>query len=188
MTKKERSHLEYVKHKSSYQERARKYYKLHKEELKKRSSEYSKANRKRIERWRKVYYLLNHTRIRAHRNSYRKKKAESFKEYQRRYVLAHKQECLARTKAWARSLRLEVLRAYGHSCICCGENREPFLTIEHTNGDGAHHRRLVKRKVYRDLKLRGFPKDGYAVMCWNCNCASSRGRLCPHKLGVSVES
>lgn len=84
-------------------------------------------------------------------------------------------------------LKLAIIRAYGGKCACCGEKRDPFLTLEHIYRNGAEHRKKLRTgdyrgNVYMDLKRRGFPQEGYAILCWNCNCATSFGKTCPHKL------
>ena len=83
-----------------------------------------------------------------------------------------------------RRLRLEMLQVYGQVCACCGEEREEFLTLDHVHGGGNEHRRRVGSgvRVYRDLKRRGWPRDGFQVLCYNCNCAHGRCGYCPHSL------
>jgi hypothetical protein len=85
-------------------------------------------------------------------------------------------------------LKNEVMQAYGGQCTCCGETELAFLTIEHIRHDGAAHRQAVGSSdaIYRDLRKRGYPKDGYTVLCWNCNMATARGGICPHKYSVIV--
>ena len=84
--------------------------------------------------------------------------------------------------AWNR-LRQEMLSAYGRECACCGESEEAFLTLEHMNGDGSQHRKEVGggSNSYRDLKRRGWPQDGFCVLCMNCNWAKRRSGICPHQ-------
>jgi hypothetical protein len=88
-----------------------------------------------------------------------------------------------------RSLKLEIITAYGEECACCGENQAEFLTIDHISGDGARHRKQIgsarKRAssdtLYRWLKKNGFPKDNFQLLCFNCNCAKSSSGSCPHQ-------
>lgn len=82
--------------------------------------------------------------------------------------------------------REEMLEAYGGKCACpkCPETNPAFLTLEHINGDGAAHRKAVGRgHTIADLRRRGWPKDGYTLLCWNCNCATRGGKTCPHMEG-----
>jgi hypothetical protein len=80
-------------------------------------------------------------------------------------------------------LKLEVIAAYGGKCSCCGETEPVFLTVEHINHDGKKHGDRVGHGhgIYRDLKRRGFPKNGYTIFCWNCQMATRYGAVCPHK-------
>ena len=103
---------------------------------------------------------------RASAKRYRSKYREKLREVSRKNYCRYRQE---------------FLDAYGRSCICCGETQEEFLTLEHLNRDGKLHRKLVGRYVYRDLRRRGWPKDGYALMCWNCNMSRRTGCECPHQ-------
>lgn len=103
---------------------------------------------------------------------------------------AYKKALLARHKvAMKRSaikLKLEVMRAYGGGCSCCGESRLGFLTIDHAKGGGTKHRKLVLKSngggaFYRWLKANGFPKE-YRAQCFQCNCGrAANGGVCPHK-------
>ena len=80
--------------------------------------------------------------------------------------------------ACRRRLKQEVLAHYGGACACCGESTPEFLTIDHVNGGGVRHRRLLGLKgmdFYRWLKREGFP-TGYQTLCFNCNCAKGARR------------
>ncbi len=81
-------------------------------------------------------------------------------------------------------LRTELLAAYGGKCACpkCPEGNPAFLTLEHVGGGGGEHRRQVGSHAYADLRRRGFPQEGYALLCWNCNSASRFTGVCPHML------
>ena len=83
-------------------------------------------------------------------------------------------------KMQMKKLRNEILDNYGRECACCGENRKEFLTLDHVNGNGAEHRRETRGHTYRDLRKQGFPKDGYRILCWNCNASIGMYGYCPH--------
>lgn len=106
-------------------------------------------------------------------------------------------------KQYARSLRLQVITAYGAKCECCGESRFHFLTIDHKLNNGTQHRKSLRkdRKVWKghngirtegslpfwnDLKRRGYPKDEYRCLCYNCNMGRHRNwehpGICPHEI------
>jgi len=86
-----------------------------------------------------------------------------------------------RRKSW--QARLEMIAAYGGQCQCCGESVPEFLTIDHINGGGKKHRRRMAGTwgVIRELKRLGWPKVGYRLLCWNCNCAIGAFGVCPHQ-------
>lgn len=111
-----------------------------------------------------------------HYRKNREKKLQEAKAYRLRNA-----EKLRRVDKVKRDrIRAECLIAYGSCCSCCGETEPEFLTLEHINRDGAAHREKVGQWVYGDLKRRGWPNDGYTLLCWNCNCATKDGKLCPH--------
>lgn len=77
-------------------------------------------------------------------------------------------------------LRKQVIDAYGGKCACCGESNPAFLSVDHINNDGAEHRRSV-RHLYTWLRQNDFPKDGFQLLCFNCNCAKGIYGICPHQ-------
>jgi hypothetical protein len=97
----------------------------------------------------------------------------------RKYAPSH----LHKKQEYRRLLKLEVLKAYGEVCQCCGESIQVFLTIDHINNDGAIHRKQIGyggSQFYSWLRLQGFP-SGYQVLCRNCNWAKHAVGTCPHK-------
>lgn len=81
-------------------------------------------------------------------------------------------------------LKIAALNAYGGCrCTCCGEEHIEFLTIDHSNGDGAKHRREqgTSSTLYSWLKKHGYP-PGFGVLCMNCNCARGLFGVCPHQI------
>ena len=93
-------------------------------------------------------------------------------------------------------IRSELIAAYGGRCVCCGETAAAFLTLDHTNHDGKEHRAAfggrgiaTSFQVYSDLKRRGWPTDGFRLLCMNCNFATRFGAACPHdELFASLET
>lgn len=80
--------------------------------------------------------------------------------------------------------RLQVIEAYGGKCVCCGESEPKFLSIDHVNGGGCRHREEIGdggQKIARFLKKNGYPKDGFQLLCFNCNCAKGFFGVCPHQ-------
>lgn len=95
--------------------------------------------------------------------------------------------CNAKMKTWRSQYKIDVIMGYGGKCICCGETEFDFLTIDHINGGGNEHRKLLKSKgytntiqFYRLLKVSNFPKQ-FQCLCYNCNCAKGACGVCPHQ-------
>lgn len=137
----------------------------------------------------KVYYEANKPRLLALQRDYRKIHPQQRSAAQRADLWAswyarNKAELLRKQRSQLLSLKLEMIVAYGGGCACCGEMAYEFLTLDHVNRDGAQHRRTVgsTKQVYMDLKRRGWPKDGYRLLCMNCNFATRYGDPCPHEL------
>lgn len=121
---------------------------------------------------------------------------ERARESARQYYWKHRDERLAymrdrdkshyqaaNRKARAK-LKAEVYSHYGSACACCGESNLFFLTIEHLNGGGRAHRRVIGNSatsLLYDIRNRGFPAE-FEILCFNCNCGKARnGGICPHK-------
>lgn len=90
-------------------------------------------------------------------------------------------ESQARTRKRNRD---ELLAAYGGKCACprCPETNPAFLTLEHVGGGGKEHRKRVGSHSYAYLRRRGFPQEGFTLLCWNCNSSSRFTGICPHML------
>lgn len=78
-----------------------------------------------------------------------------------------------------------MFAAYGgYRCACCGETNRDFLTIDHANGGGGEHRRVVPAAAMMAwLKRNGFP-PGFQILCFNCNCGRGKRNMrgvCPHQ-------
>lgn len=93
-------------------------------------------------------------------------------------------EILRRERSYLVELRLEMISAYGDACVCCGEARWEFLTLDHVGGGGNRHRKLLggTRAVMKHLKKLGWPKDGFRLLCYNCNCSIGARGYCPHEM------
>lgn len=95
----------------------------------------------------------------------------------------HKGYLKTRGKEIRERLRADVIQGYGGFCRCCGENNSQFLTIDHVNGDGKADRKQHGGSygLYQYLIKSGFPRDGYRLLCMNCNWAIRHGDACPHR-------
>lgn len=82
-----------------------------------------------------------------------------------------------------RALRQKVITEYGGACVCCAETTLDFLTVQSTK-DGVSHRRELGeygRSIYRWLEQNGYPKDGFQLLCHNCNMSKNLYGGCPHQ-------
>jgi hypothetical protein len=88
--------------------------------------------------------------------------------------------------------RLKVLAHYSGGsirCACCGQDKLPFLALDHVDGGGAAHRKAIGSgdTFHRWLIKNDFP-PGLQVLCHNCNLAKSAYGSCPHtRRGAAVE-
>lgn len=81
-------------------------------------------------------------------------------------------------------LKAEMIEAYGGECACCGETEPVFLTLDHVNDDGGGRSRVNAETTRRRLRLAGWPKEGYRLLCFNCNTGRHiNGGKCPHEEG-----
>ncbi len=97
---------------------------------------------------------------------------------------ANRPRVAARCKKYIQRLRLQVLTAYGGKCVCCGEDNNEFLAIDHPENDGRIdrvERGLTGRQMYLHLIRADFPKDRYRILCHNCNMARALYGYCPHE-------
>lgn len=140
----------------------------------------------------RAYYEANKEVYKNRSRAWRAAHPEIVKVWERRYHEKHREKrnavALARyyelykepTRAKRLQFRKDAIAAYGGKCQCCGEVQEEFLSIDHVNNDGANHRRKIGSEIYRWLKNNGYPKEGFQVLCYNCNCAKEFSGYCPH--------
>jgi len=73
------------------------------------------------------------------------------------------------------------MELYGGICACCGESRFAFLTIDHIDGGGTKHRQNFTSNQAFYRWLLDERRDGFQVLCYNCNCAKGAFGECPHE-------
>lgn len=110
-------------------------------------------------RWRTKYKAV----IAAKKKAYKETNREHYTNLQRD----------RENRYWAK-LRQDILNAYGRVCALCGETDEDKLTLDHVNHDGGEHRRRLggpthSYRVYRELRHKGFPREGFRILCGSCN-------------------
>lgn len=95
-----------------------------------------------------------------------------FREYGKTY---HKKdpEYNKKQRNRSRMRRSAVIFHYGNQCIQCGEDDYTKLTIDHINGGGNAHRKEMSSNIIDYLYNNLVDKDGYQVLCYNCNCSKN---------------
>ena len=120
----------------------------------------------------------------AYKRSWYQKNKKKRHAYLVQYYQSHKEQRNAADRILRRRVRTEILDHYGNRCICCGEDREVFLAIDHVNGGGYADKGKHRRSgtgLYVWIKKNGYP-DSFQILCHNCNWAKEVG-ICPHQAG-----
>lgn len=156
--------------KQKAREYSRRYYQAHKKEVQARhriwklSEKGKESGKKQRDRWRKS--PGGREKIRASETRSRRKIG----------ILPRTKMSNSERKLL---LRAEFMAAHGNVCACCGEKDLKFLTIDHVQNDG--HKETKGVALLRQMKRAGWPRDRYALLCFNCNCGRARnGGVCPH--------
>ena len=102
------------------------------------------------------------------------------REWQRKWRDENREKYRQYHRERKRKIRKEVILRYGDKCVCCGENKYEFLTIDHVNGGGRQHRKRIKEIALAEwIKRNNYPM-GFQVLCYNCNNAKGVYGFCPH--------
>ena len=127
---------------------------------------------------------------------------ETKQEYQKRWRLENKDRFKIVQKKAALAVQLECFQHYSKLkipvCRCCNESILEFLQIDHTDGNGAQHRKETLAKTGKNilggvtfaywLKKNNWP-DEYPlqILCVNCNFGKRIGKYCPHELLKGID-
>lgn len=85
-------------------------------------------------------------------------------------------------RQWQQARKAQLIAAYGGKCACCGETEPAFLSLDHINGGGRQERKALGNSgLFKKLRDAGWPKDGYRLLCMNCQFGFMHGRTCPHQ-------
>ncbi len=104
-----------------------------------------------------------------------------------------------RVREYRKVMKEKLIVHYGNGqarCVLCGYSDLRALTIDHINGDGAKHRRIVT-DMYTWLTRNNFP-PGFRTLCFNCQWVTKAERAeeqhkhrkrehLPYKPNVSLE-
>jgi hypothetical protein len=153
----------------------------------KKTNEWQHNHRDRVREYGRRQRQRNSEKIKAYNRAYRAEQRKSNPEYK---LYAKDYQASPEGKAAMRrhllKQKIEVINAYGGHCVCCGESRIEFLSLDHIFNDGAQHRKEISKNTgqtfYRWLRKNGFPKGRLQVLCHNCNSAKGYYGYCPHQV------
>jgi len=106
---------------------------------------------------------------------------DQLKRYHQNYRKVNRTTLARKKREASRAAKMEGIAAYGGKCACCGESQIEFLTLDHVNGRAGEPYRITGQRAWLRLKARGWPKDNYQLLCFNCNCAKGAYGRCPHQ-------
>lgn len=161
------------------------------------SKEYKTSNKDKVKEYQTNYgkkrWAENKELLKEKNSSNWVKNGEKYRLKNKDWYAKNKNIISAKRKVYAskyvEKIKIEVLSFYSKNklqCDCCGENDWRFLTLDHTENNGAKERRELKKSgfsFYSYLRKNKFPENGYKVLCYNCNCSKKNyNNVCPHKL------
>jgi hypothetical protein len=117
------------------------------------------------ERWR----IEHRVYLNAWHKKWREKNKDRLREIEKRRYKKHRVKRCEAARNRARDRRSLIIKTYGNQCVCCGEKRMEFLSIDHVNGGGRKERKNRGiHSFYKSIIDRNFPSE-YRILCHNCN-------------------
>ncbi len=110
--------------------------------------------------------------VREQKRVYREYNGDEIRANKRRYYLETRTYSLTRARTNRNNIKIKILTHYGGgkcACVQCGESRPACLSIDHIDGNGNRHRKILKRggNFYYWLTTNNYP-EGYQTLCMNC--------------------
>jgi len=140
---------------------------------------YREKNKEYLSAYKKVYSDIpeNKERKKQYMIKYHIDNKENILKKKKEYLIKnrewiyHKNNKMNMLRNWEN--RISCLQVYSNGymkCELCGIDNIDVLTIDHINGNGAKHRKEIKKykDLYSWLRDNNFP-DGFRVLCRNCN-------------------
>ena len=158
-----------LKHKKKISKQQKEYYLKNKVKLNQYDYDYRLKNKLEILKHHKRYRLENKEKISKQVKKYYLKNKNKISKQHKKYQLENKEKLNKNQRKAGRKFKCQVMNRYGGHCINCKEKQIQFLTVDHTNNDGAEHRKKIgKTTIYGWLVKNNFPK-GFQILCYNCN-------------------
>lgn len=153
----------------------RKYNATHREERNEYSKKWKAANREKLNRRRRKKRAANPMKARENNRRYQSNNRRKVNESNKKWRSANLGKAKNQAKKRKNEIRETVLTHYSNGflrCANCGYDVFEALALDHTNNNGAEHRRELnqngKQNIYYWAKRNNFP-DGFQVLCSNCN-------------------
>ena len=129
------------------------------------------------------YHATHREQERLNAIKYREEHPTRQAENQARWYKKHKERVLAEQRGRRTADKQHFFEMYGWVCVCCGESRMGFLTIEHKDGNTSSGRSTAELR----RAIAEYRPDQWETRCYNCNCGrATNNGICPHKMNDSV--
>lgn len=127
------------------------------------------------------YQNKNKAIIKLKRKKYREKNREKLAKKGREDYKKNRSVWLPVRRQRMRDRRNLIIKHYGGKCACCGESKNEFLALDHTNGDGFQDRKKHPsiNNQYLWIIKNNFPSK-FRLLCHNCNQSKGYYGYCPH--------
>lgn len=143
---------------------------------------WQRANPEKAKAATKRWERENLPRLAAGARRRRRANPQPHRDAWQRYRLKYPARYLASQHKSRQALKDSMFAALGTRCTCCSETVKLFLTLDHIGGK-------TTNSWYRYMltgRRKGWPKDQYQMLCFNCNAGKADTGICPHmfdKLG-----
>jgi hypothetical protein len=158
-------------------------------QTKKQRDEWYLKNKERINEKRNIHYVelkqnpeWFKNNQKNHHNNYLKNRTKRLEDSTNYYntVVKKNPEMIKRrsetARKWDKENRRIVIDHYSYGencCMICRESDIDVLTIDHINGGGNQHRKILTHRIEKQLIKDNFP-EGYRILCMNCNMKEAK--------------
>lgn len=162
-----------------YTHKSKEWKKLNPNKVKKSWTKYNQTSKNIINR--QNYYQKNKDKISEQKRLNYHKNIEKYQKQKRVYYLKNKTEIQKKTskyyQTWKTYNKYLAVFHYTNGKMCCetcGETIMELLTVDHINGGGSKHRKLIgSRNIHVWLRRNNYP-TGFQILCYNCNMVKQR--------------